>query len=923
MKKLLWLLMFVLFMPSFAFSQLKEEKSGIISGVVLDKNTGETLIEAGVEVVETGKKVFTDLDGKFRLELPEGKYEIRVFYPLYQGQRIKNVVVRPGKVTRLDISLEPRKEEKIEVVEVVAEPERATEATQLILRKKAPAITDRVSSEVIKKQPDADVAEVVRRVTGISVVKKKYVFVRGLGDRYSKTTLDKACLASPEPEKKIVPLDLFPATIVESINVAKSYTPDLPAEFSGGLVQIETKDYPDTFKMKFSLSTGYNSRTTFKAFKQYNGGNWDWLGFDDGTRDIPDEIPSEFIKPLDITGEGFSPEEIVKFGRAFENIWNPSEITAYPSQGFGFEIGNKVKKFGYFLNLHYGRKFQTIEDEERKWYSMGYQGRQKILADFTFNTYEKKVDWGGILNVGFELSPQHKFSFKNFYQRKSNDQVREYFGYHETWGQDIWDRRLKWQEEYIYQGQLLGNHHISFGKSDINWRVSYSKTGLEEPDQREVQYFYDREAGEPTLWMDSPRSGTRYFADLGEYRWDTGLDWKLDLENLIKIPTKLKWGFSYTYQDRDFTYRRFHIRRGPGILDVDLSLDPQSLYAPENFKVRNGWWLEETTRSTDAYDAWERNVATYAMLDLLLFDKLRTVGGIRFEADDIEVATFNPFDPQEAVVAKLSDDDIFPAINVTFSLTDTMNLRGSYSETVNRPQLRELSEFEYYDVAETETVVGNPDLKTANFKNFDIRWEWFPSVYELQAVSFFYKDITKPIERVQEATSAGTRRYYINAKSGYATGLELEIRKGLGFIHPLFTNLTTNFNYTYTYSKVEMGSDITPIMTAAKRPLHGQSDHIINLVFDYTNPDRNLTIRLLYNYIGKRLYAAAAYGLPDIYEEPTHWLDFLVKKNFGPWELKFTAKNLLNEQVEFTQGDKIYQRYKEGVSFSIGLSRYF
>jgi len=900
-------------------------ETGVLSGLVVDRDSGEGLIDAGIEVQPLGKKGFTDLDGRFRLELPVGKYNIRFFYPMFNSKELRNVTIKAGETSSIDVALTPQKGE-MAVVEVVESAERASEATQILLRKKAAAVTDRISAEAIAKLPASDAAEILTKVTGVSIVKDKYVYVRGLGDRYAKTTLNSLRLPSPEPEKKIVPLDLFSSETIKSINVVKSYIPDLPGEFSGGLVQIETKDYPDAFQAKASVSTGYNDQTTGRDFKTYKGGDWDCLGFDDGFRQIPDEIPSGYINPQGVMGTGgYTPEEITEFGRSFENVWNAKTNTADPPVGLGFMVGDKLGRFGYLATLNYSHSYQTKTHEQRTWYCIGYQGKQNIYADFDFSTYEEKVNYGGLLNFGLDLSPYHKIAFKNFYNRKSTDAVREYFGYHETWGEDIYDRRLKWSEEELYQGELRGDHYLDWIKSDIKWRIGYSEAQLEEPDQREIEYWWDSEAQTTRAWLDSPQSGTRFFGDLYEDRYDFGLDWKVDGSDLLRLPVALKMGISYYWREREFDYRRFSYTRGPGNLDVDIFADAETLFAPENIKEQDGFILREITRPTDSYDATERNEAAYGMLDFTLFDCLRVVGGVRLEADDLKVVTLNPYTPQSGIEdsAVLNDDDTFPAVSLIYSLTDSMNLRLSYSETVNRPQFRELSSFEYTDVSETESVVGNPDLVTASLDNYDIRWEWFIGADELLAASYFYKDIRQPIEKVQQATSAGMRRFYINAASGEVSGFELEVRKRLGFLHPYLDTLMLSANYTYTDSEVKLGPDMTDIMTNTTRPMYGQSNNLANIVLDYTDLDFGVTLRLLYNYVGRRLDIGAAYGLPDIYEDASNWLDFVAEKRLGTWKLKLAAKNLLDEDIKFTQGGEIYRRYKEGVSVSLGLSKRF
>jgi outer membrane receptor protein involved in Fe transport len=892
------------------------QEKGVVSGIVVDKDTGEPLIEAGIEVIETGKTIYTDFDGKFRLELPQGKYEVRAFYPLYQGQRVQNIIVNSGKVTRLDLSLAPKKEQEIEVVEVIVEPEKATEATQLLIRKRAPAVTDRVSAEIISKQPDPDVASVVERSPGISVVDNKYVYIRGLGERYSSVSLNSASLPTTEPEKKVVPLDLFPSDMVESINVSKSYTPDLPGEFSGGMVQIDTKDYPDTFEIKASGSIGYNSKTTGKDFKTYKGGGLDWLGFDDGKRELPSIIPDDRLRRKGIAGIGYTPEELEKFGESFENIWNIKEKTASPDYGGSFYIGNKLNKFGYVFSLTYDREFQTRK-EDVLLYRVGAGDKLSVAHDYDVDLSYENVHLSTILNLGYVLNTNNKVTLKNLYTRKSKDEARVYEGFNDNLRKDVRDTRLYWKEESVFTSQLSGEHRIKSIWSFINWGLSYSKSTLDEPDLREVLYEYEPSIEKYTL-AQVTQSGSRLFTELDEDGWEGNVNWEIDLKEWLGRPTTVKFGPSVFYRDRTFDHRRFRYMPR-NITSIDLSQDPETLFSPENIRVNGGFEIQEETRPTDYYEADHLIFGNYMMVDTSIWEKLRFVGGLRVEYSDQEMNSFDPFNPEgKEVKIKSEDTDYLPSVNLIYSLKHDMNLRCSFSQTLNRPEFREIAPFEFTDIHGGYATVGNPDLQRALIKNYDLRWEWFLSPEELIAVSFFFKDFDSPIEKVVQPTIQ-IRSTFQNAEAAENYGAEVEIRKNLGFIHSRLSPFSFFANYTYVDSTIKLDPEGTEIMTSRERSLQGQSDHIANFVLEYNNKKWDTTARLLYNYVGERISEAGAFGLPDVIEEPTNWLDALIIKRFGKWGLKLSAKNLLNEKVEFTQGGKPYHNYKEGVSVSFSI----
>jgi TonB-dependent receptor len=930
-KLLLGILLCFLLLPSLLFAQEK----GVISGVIVDES-GEPLIEAGIEITTTGQTFYTDWDGKYRIELPEGTYEMRTFYPLYQGQRIQNIVVTAGKVTRLDMTLEPKKDQEIEVVEVVVEPEKTTEATQLLIRKKAAAVTDSVSAETIAKQPDSDVASVVQRAPGITVVDDKFVYIRGLGERYTSAELNNTTLPSTQTEKKVVPLDLFSADVIESVNVVKSYTPDLWGEFTAGVVQINTKDYPEVFEMKASVAAKYNSETTGKDFKTYKGGDWDWLAFDDGKRELPSIIPDKEVR-----GGNFTPEEIEKFGESFENIWNPDEKTAPPSYGANFHIGNKFDKFGIVFDLTYDADYQ-IKDEKLYTYTPQTTGLlvQKNL-DFTY--WDEKYTWSGILNMGYEFNSDHKISFKNIYTRKALDQVRDSIGFvdENKYGDDpgtneknTKTRRLFWSEEGIYSGQLLGSHYfaglpgatpIKGLSSNIQWRLSYGNSTLDEPDMREVIYTVNRTPPFEFMFYDSAKSGARSYTELDEDSYEAGFDWEIAPEGLIGHPLKVKFGPAFSYRDRTFDYRTFQF--AGSYLGIDRTQDPESIFTPINISP-DQIQLQENTRPSDHYEADHEIIAGYLMADTphFFFKDLRFVGGLRVEDSDQTLDGFDHEDlvpPFTPVHVSNEDTDYFPSASLIYSLTKDMNLRCGFSRTVNRPEFREIAPFLYRDSATNIETVGNPNLKRALITSYDLRWEWFLSPGELLALSLFYKEIDDPIERIRMvASSTIIRSTFQNAEKADNYGFEVEARKNLGFIHESLYPFSIFANYAYVDSEIDIKDEgsKTATLTSKNRALQGQSDHTANIILESQFDKWDLTARLLYNYVGERISDVGVLGLPDVIEEPTEWLDFILIKNIGNWTMKFAAKNLLDEEVLFTQGGKNLQKYKEGISIGFSIS---
>lgn len=944
MKKALFLIVLCLFLPSLVFA----ETTGTIAGVILDGKTGDALIEAGVEVVETGKKVFTDIDGKYSIALPPGKYEIRVFYPQYRGQRVKDIVVNPGKPSRIDLALEP-KTEVVEVVEVVVEAAKTTEATQLLIRKKAAAVTDSVSAETIAKQPDKDVASIVKRAPAVSVKDNKFIFIRGLGERYTSTTLNDTALPTTQRENKTVSLDMFSSGVVESINIMKSYTPDLPGEFAGGTARIDTKDAPDAFEMNVSAKLGFNSETTGKDFKTYEGGDWDWLTFDDGTRELSDSVPDRLTLPNTQSNQN----KLREIAGNFSNIWSPKTEKALPSYGVNFHIGNKFDKFGIVFDMTYDSDVQTRKEDRIVLSSNGFGQSPNIKFIGTHDYFDKTYGWNAILNMSYALSPDDKISFKNFYARKAIDEVRVIDGFHNTdpiVPQKI--TRLSWSEESIYSTQISGSHFIpglplltpiKGINSNIKWRLGYGRSTLDEPDTRETTYGWDEQfQGDCPLeqWRKGQctgnehpyeltlkgKSGSRRFTELVEDTYEAGVDWEIDLKGLLGHPLKVKFGPALSYRDRTFKHRIFDYNDQTGFLSsIDSTRPPESILVPGNIGT-NGLEFVEIFIPSNHYEADHLIGGGYLMADTshFFFENLRFVGGLRVEYSDQGVKQPDVKSPSPSSF-NTENTDYFPAVNLIYSLSKDMNLRLSFSQTVNRPEFREISPFGFEDEAANVITIGNPDLKEALIKNYDLRWEWFLRSDELLALSFFYKKFTDPIERVLFPDAPSNRSTFLNANGANNYGIEVEARKSLGFIHPVLSPFSVFANYTYVDSEVDL-ADIKDIQgnplqaTSKQRPLQGQADHIANIILEYNNKPWDLTSRLLYNYVGEKIVEVGINGLPDAIEQPSASLDLILLKRLGKWGIKFEAKNLLDDKVEVIQGTDVVKRYKKGISATFKIS---
>ena len=897
------------------------QETGTVRGTVLDGVSAELVRNALVEVIGTDFAVSTNLDGQFSLDLPPGTYEIEVSHDGFFPNRIEALNVASGADITLDVVLPPTRTE-VQSITVTADAvtlETSTQEIMLLERRASTTVSDLIGSEEISANGDSDAAGVMSRVVGVSLMDDKYVFVRGLGDRYSTTQLNGSLMPSTEADRKVVPLDLFPANLVDNIKLEKTFTPNQPGEFSGALVKIETVEFPAGPTLKFSASQGFNTQSTFKDFLTYPGGKHDWLGFGDSRRALPSAIPADRVARGSIFSDrGYTPAEIEGFGESFENIWNPRTEGGKPNQGFNFLAGNTFGRLGVVYALTYSNKFQT-GDSIQNYYVVGLNNKPRQINKYNIQSGTNTVRLGNTLNFAIRANNNHKFLFKNFFSKDASDEARVFEGYNGDFATNIRNQRIHFVEETIYAGQLAGEHFFSGLNGLLEWRVAFNRAGRDEPDLREALYIQNQATGNYRL-REQTQSGFRQWIEATDKIWEPGLDF-VKFVTLGSVSGSIKAGGSYSSRDRRFNSRRFRFTHR-STRGLDLSQDPEALFLPEyigpNFELR------EDTRPTDHYLGDQIIRAGYAMVDFFLSPRWRVIGGARVEKSVQKLDSFDLFaiNPTK-IQTKLDDTDILPSINVVYAISPEMNLRGAFSQTLSRPNFRELAPFDFTDVTGGNTVVGNPDLVRTKLNNVDFRWEWFQGASDLLAVSVFYKNFDNPIEQIFQPTSQ-LRISFENVDGARNLGMETELRKSLGDFSSGLQNFSVSANYTFVSSQVEIGERQLSVVTSTNRALAGQSQNVFNGTFEYANPRFGNSIRLLYNMVGRRITDVGALGLPDIYQEPQHVFDIVYKHRLGgeegPMELSFSADNLLNDEKKFTQGGELYRLYRNGRSYSAGLS---
>ncbi len=888
---------------------------GTVTGVVLDAKSGDPIIDAGVEVVGKGRTTRTDLDGRYTLKLPPGTYEVRVFAAEYQGARLERVTIQANAVTRGDATLNPLGAQAgVDVVEVVAQAAKAAEATQLLKRKKAAVVEDNIAAETIKKSPDSDAAEVVTRAPAVTVRDDKFIFVRGLGERYSNALLNGSRLPSTDPDRRVVPLDLFPADFLDAISIVKSYTPDLPGDFSGGLAKLELRDFPPKLSYNFGITTGGNTNTTFGDFDTYKGSGLDYFGFDQNVRSLPSVVPDRNVRNDPLAQRQF-------YGRAFKDIWDPDQVTAPPDFGVNFSVGNTIGPFGFNFAALYKTEYKQRTQTERQFQfqSTSESGELTELEDFTFDVSEFETHLGGILTAAYELSPKHRFALRTLIDRHTTDET--ILGQGSTLNlQDADSTTLQLTQEQLAFAQFSGEHHFSW--VDVDWRTAGAETQQDIPDRRVA----GREQG---VVNGDGANGTRTFAALTERLSDSQMDFTVPFDTRLPftdvwsgLPAKLKIGPAYSIRDRQSELRFFRYSISGAVIP-DPTAPFEDIFGPDNLSGSRGINFIEETDGAGSFGATEEIAAGYAMLDLpLVRDHLRLIAGVRTEYSLIKLEI------EEAaggrVVRKKSLDPL-PGVNLVYSITSDMNLRFGFSQSVSRPEFRELTPLRFIQPRGLRAVVGNPELEQADVRSFDLRWEWFFSPSEIVSVGGFYKQLDRPIEAVAiDQAGATPLDSFANAEDARLYGFEVEGRKDLDSLWAPLHGLSLQVNGSWVSSDVNVPrGSLAERQTSTNRSLQGQADFTVNTVIEYTR-DRWGTARLLYNTIGQTLAAVGVLGLPDIFEERRDQLDFVYLNKVEPFgtpiNLKFAAENLLNDRYLFTQGGEEQRRYKTGVKFSFGVS---
>lgn len=906
------------------FQALGNEGTGMtgkISGRIIDKTNGETLIGVPVQVEGTTIGTVTDLDGNFLIgNVPAGTHAVNIRYVGYQTKVIRDVVVRPGEVASLDVAMESSSQELNEVV-VVAEMKRENTATLTVMQQKSAMMQDGISAETIKRTPDKSTGDVVRRVSGASVQEGKFVIIRGLNDRYNSAMLNGVPLASTEPDRKAFSFDLFPAQLLDNLIIVKTASPDLPGEFAGGLLQVNTKDIPDQRFISFSTGTTFNSLSTFKRHETYQGGKRDWLGMDDGTRALPVDFPASTDLKQATTAEK------IEASKQLPNDWSTMEKAAAPlAQNHQFSFGDMKHigndQLGFIGAVTYSNSLRTIESERSDY---DFDGQQNF--DYQDRLYRENVFWGGLFNTVYKIGNHSKISLKNIYSVNANDQVIRRHGFDLENAQEIDATALWYASTNFLNSVLSGDHSVNERGVRVTWNAGYSRLAQNTPDLRRSLYYRDANAGaEDTSYYAyvpfgtaSPNYAGKFYSTLSENNRFGDASITVPLGTTGKNHS-LKGGLFEQQKDRTFDARVLgYVVTNAGRFDWNYLHEPIGDLFTQDHMGQDGFRIDEITNPSDQYSASSRLHAGYLMSDNRLGAKSRIVWGVRVENFIQELHSYGYSNDAIDVVTDVTD--VLPSLNYTYAASEKTNLRFAASRTVARPEFRELAPFAFYDFITATSVAGNSAIQRTNITNLDLRSEYFPGSGQLLSFSLFYKDFNHPIEPVVESSGAGSRRIsFQNANRGTLYGLETEWRKKLDFLEKWITwsqweNLSLYGNVSLMKSNVDVSNDAR---STGDRPMQGQSPYVINAGFQYLNTKPGLGINLIYNRIGTRIFQVGNQGYLSILEAPRNLVDLQISKRiFEKGEIRLNVNDLLNQAAVFYQDQDGNNRYDSGTDSRI------
>lgn len=949
---------FLLFSVSIAaFAQ-----EGTIRGTVIDNSTGEPLIGVAALVMTNGSGAISDFDGKFEIKTDPGNHNLQISYVGYANVIIQEVKVETKQTTLLDNIRMYEEVGELGEITVTAEMLSTTEEALLTIKRKSPNLLDGISSANFRKIGDSDAASAIKRVPGVSIEEGKYVYVRGLGDRYTKSTLNGMEIPGLDPDRNTIQMDMFPTSLLDNIMVVKSFTADLPADFTGGIVDIATKDFPDEKSMSLSVSGGYNPQMHFNSnYLSYQGGNLDFLGFDDGTRKIPTANNLQIPQYASVIGRPSSEN-----GQVFRGIlekFNPTLAAMRTGSamdfGLGFSLGNQLSMgdntIGYNVSLTYKNETEFYENAEYGRYGKSrpeineLEVREFQRGDFGVSN----ASLSGLAGIALKRN-QSKYKLNLFHSQNGSSKAGIFFYENSDLGANFsaQQHNLEYSERSMTNLLLSGTHFLPASSWEMEWKLSPTWSKITDPDIRYTRIRTD--GGNYSIGSESgyPERIWRY---LDEKNLAANINAAKEYTLLGNL-AKLKVGGAYSYKVRDYEIKNFQIIPQA----VTITGDPNELFEPENLWPTNAGGTQGTRyealflpNNPNQYDALATTGSVYISNEFSPLQNLKTVLGVRVEKYDQQYTGRN----QQGLVLKnepvLDDLDFFPSVNLIYAINSHQNLRFSLSKTIARPSFKEASFAEILDPLTGRTFIGGffPDvnsegeviwdgnLKATRINNLDLRWELFQERGQTIALSGFYKTFDNPIEVVQYVQAPNNFQAR-NVGNGKVMGIELEIRQNLKSVSASLANFSINGNLTFADSKIAM----TPTEFASRernerigestsntRRMAGQAPYIINTGLSYNGQINGIEAALYYNIQGETLQYVGIADKPDVFTVPFNSLNFNANKTLGKqgnMRLGLGINNLLGDKKEsvfrsYGAKDQLFESIQPGTKINVSFGYNF
>ncbi|MFP8487834.1 TonB-dependent receptor domain-containing protein [Gracilimonas sp. Q87] len=940
-------------------------QKGTLRGTIIDDETAEPIFGATIYIQSTGTGTTSDFDGKFELQLDPGEYTLRISYISYQTIEIEDVEIDEGEVTNLaNIRLNPAITELDNVV-VTSQRVTISEAAIMTAKMNSANVIDGISAEAFSKIGVSDAAEALKNVTGVSVEGGKYVYVRGLGDRYTQTMLNSVEIPSLDPDRNSLQIDIFPTNLINNMVITKTAVAEMPANFTGGIVDIETIDFPEEPIYDFSLSFEYNPDMHFNSnFLTYDGSSTDIFGFDSGTRELPGGTDNNDI-PTPISGN--SSQEVFDYVSSFDPTLGPYSATNFANYSASLTLGNQYnvfndKKLGYIMSLtyksasnHYNNyqlgEYQNQPDPAT--YDLIYATRQNGTLS------EKNVLLGGLTGVAFKTD-NSKYKLTAMHLQNGESTAGNFFidNSESAPGQSGYTAdsyNLEYGQRSITNFLLNGVNYFDNTNWEVNWRSAVTLSSMTDPDIRKTAYTISVTGAAPRFNAGAGGFPSRIWRYMDEVNFANRLDITRDYD-LFDLPAKLKFGGSYVYKERDFEILSFNLQFFGSQPDFDGN--PSEILVDENLYGGGGniyYQSGNPDPNPNAYNSNVVNYAGYVSNEFNPFEKLKVYVGLRAEQYTLRHTGRDALFAQGGTGNNLDNEkvldglDLFPSANLSFELGKDQNLRFAYSRTIARPSFKEMSFAQILDPVSDRIFNGglfsigewDGNLRETHINNVDMRWEKYMGMNEMISASLFYKTFQDPIElvriQVQQTSSEFQPR---NVGDGQVYGAELELRKSLGFISESIRHFGLSTNVTLVRSEIDMteqefrarkNSEKDGQNVVDTRDMAGQAPYIINAGFTYDNLDKGLDAGFYYNVKGETLTAVGGGLFPDVYSEPFHSLNFNMNKSFGidgKSSLSFSITNILDDsREEFYQGfntsDQVFSSYNEHRSVSIGYKYSF